>query len=146
MHLKISSAICFNLDQSKILSSVKELKKETKLINQPFKYWNVHDSVCGSSGSVSSGRGSKYKRSRVLAPTQTSPSRKPGLDQRPIFKLDAGTFCLSSQSSCKLAQDKPRMVVLKHVRKSSRWLWKKSCVSAGVRKPGNTRSSLTAMI
>ena len=30
--------------------------------------------------------------------------------------------------------------------KSSRWLWKKSSVSTGVRKPGNTYASPTAMI
>ena len=30
--------------------------------------------------------------------------------------------------------------------KSSRWLWKESCVSTGVRKPGNTCTSPTAMI
>ena len=30
--------------------------------------------------------------------------------------------------------------------KSSWWLWKESCVSTGVRKPGNTRASPTAMI
>ena len=30
--------------------------------------------------------------------------------------------------------------------KSSRWLWKESCVSSGVRKPGNTCASLTTMI
>ena len=30
--------------------------------------------------------------------------------------------------------------------KSSRWLWKEIRVSAGVRKPGNTSASLTAMI
>ena len=30
--------------------------------------------------------------------------------------------------------------------KSSRWLWKESCVSTGVRKPGNTCASPTAMI
>ena len=30
--------------------------------------------------------------------------------------------------------------------KSSRWLWKESCVSTGVRKPRNTCASLTVMI
>ena len=30
--------------------------------------------------------------------------------------------------------------------KSSWWLWKESCVSTGVRKPGNTCASPTAMI
>ena len=30
--------------------------------------------------------------------------------------------------------------------KSSRWLWKESCGSTGVRKPGNTCASPTAMI
>ena len=30
--------------------------------------------------------------------------------------------------------------------KSSRWLWKESCVSTGVRKPGNTYASPTAII
>ena len=30
--------------------------------------------------------------------------------------------------------------------KSSRWLWKESCVRTGVRKPGNTCASPTAMI
>ena len=30
--------------------------------------------------------------------------------------------------------------------KSSRWLWKESCVSAGVKKPGNTCASPTTMI
>ena len=30
--------------------------------------------------------------------------------------------------------------------KSSRWLWKESCVSTGLRKPGNTFASPTAMI
>ena len=30
--------------------------------------------------------------------------------------------------------------------KSSLWLWKESCVSTGVRKPGNTCASPTAMI
>ena len=30
--------------------------------------------------------------------------------------------------------------------KSSRWLWKKSCVSTGVRKPGNTYASPTASL
>ena len=30
--------------------------------------------------------------------------------------------------------------------KSSRWLWKESCLSTGVRKPGNTCASPTAMI
>ena len=30
--------------------------------------------------------------------------------------------------------------------KSSRWLWKESCASTGVRKPGNTCASPTAMI
>ena len=30
MHFKISSAICFNLDQSRILSFGKELKKDPK--------------------------------------------------------------------------------------------------------------------
>ena len=30
--------------------------------------------------------------------------------------------------------------------KSSRWLWKESCVSIGVRKPGNTCASPSAMI
>ena len=30
--------------------------------------------------------------------------------------------------------------------KGSRWLWKESCVSTGVRKPGNTYASPTAMI
>ena len=29
--------------------------------------------------------------------------------------------------------------------KNSRWLWKESCVSSGMRKPGNTRDSPTAM-
>ena len=29
--------------------------------------------------------------------------------------------------------------------KSSQWLWKESCVSTGVRKPGNTCASLTAI-
>ena len=31
-------------------------------------------------------------------------------------------------------------------KKGSRWLWKESCVSTGVRKPGNACASLTAMI
>ena len=31
-------------------------------------------------------------------------------------------------------------------KKRSQWLWKKSCVSAGVRKPGNTCASPIAMI
>ena len=31
-------------------------------------------------------------------------------------------------------------------KKSSMWLWKESCASTGVRKPGNTGASLTAMI
>ena len=30
--------------------------------------------------------------------------------------------------------------------KSSRWLWKEICVITGVRNPGNTRASPTAMI
>ena len=33
----------------------------------------------------------------------------------------------------------------KHVRKSSLWLWKESCFSTGVRKPGNTCASPTAI-
>ena len=30
--------------------------------------------------------------------------------------------------------------------KSSRWLWKESCVSTGMKKPGNTCVSQTALI
>ena len=74
---------------------------------------------------------SNFKSNNLLKPGSVFPdhSQEHSLSYFPRFS--GGFSLLMSAEACE---------------KSSRWLWKESCVSTGVRKPGNTCVSPTAMI
>ena len=122
MHVKMSSAICFNLDQSRFLSSGKGLTyyslKQILLLNRMKVFIRTFNNLIFSS--------------LVYITNNPCDKRKNYLSLPQFLLITTPYFRLSP--------------LLKHVRKVVGGFGKKSCVSTGVRKPGNTCASLTAMI
>ena len=146
----MSSAICFSLDQCKILSSGKGLN----MVGRRKCKVNADGKISMTISSLTQFSFSTFPRLKTSAKTTWIMMEKGPLTCAPPCWLRGE--CVRLITLWLWARDPVETKFLSSVfspltsaeacEKSSRWLWKEISVSTGVRKPGNTCASPTTMI